>query len=87
LSNKSKIVFGTPEVLIIVGGALILYNNFTTGIIFSCLGILASAIRFSLAFQMQKDEAEAREKLYQEIKDAATAPIQTLISDAKKILH
>ena len=87
ISGKN-ITIGTPEILIFSGAAIIIFgSSFTTGIVFSSVGILGSAIRYAMNFQLLKEEIEAKDKIYQDIKNAATSPVQTILSEASKFLH
>jgi hypothetical protein len=86
----NKVSFGAAEVLILSGAAIIIAGNFTPGVIFASLGVVAASFRFSLKYQQDKEEAEARQKIYDDIKAAATGGVQSvqnIVEAGSKFLH
>ena len=85
-----KINFGASEVLMLSGTAIIISGQFIPGVIFCSLGVISAAIRYSLKYQLDREELEARQKIYEDIKEAAAngvQGVQTIIDEGAKFLH
>ena len=88
--NMDKINFGASETLIFAGAAIIFAGHFTAGVVFCSIGIVAACVRYSLRYQLEREDLESRQKIYEDIKAAAAGGVQgvqNVLNEGKNWFH